>query len=184
MSLCYIGPVNDSFDDVELTPRMAELIRVFLEDPLKERYGYDLMQATGLRSGTLYPILAKLRADGWLAVGTEDIDPRAAGRPARRYYQISAAAVPAARAQLAALSARYWVPASAPRLATEGGRENRAGAGPHSPWDVPSGAPKPLIAAAPPRDLGRHRSNPPAGRLARSSCRAPSGAWSASLIVL
>jgi PadR family transcriptional regulator, regulatory protein PadR len=113
--------VNEAFEDKKLTPRMAEVIREFLEDPLKKRYGFDLMQATGLRSGTLYPLLAKLRADGWLTVGTEDIDPREAGRPARRYYQISAAAVPAARAQLAGLSARYWVPASAPRLATECG---------------------------------------------------------------
>jgi DNA-binding PadR family transcriptional regulator len=100
---------------------MAEVIRAFLEDPLKERYGFDLMQATGLRSGTLYPILAKLRADGWLTVGTEDIDPREVGRPARRYYQISAAAVPAARRKLAALSARYRLPAGVPRLVTEGG---------------------------------------------------------------
>jgi PadR family transcriptional regulator PadR len=113
--------VNDEFEDLELTPRMAEVIRAFLEDPLKERYGFDLMQATGLRSGTLYPLLAKLRAAGWLTVGTEDIDPRTEGRPARRYYQITAAAIPTARMQLAALSARYRLPASAPRLATAGG---------------------------------------------------------------
>jgi PadR family transcriptional regulator PadR len=114
--------VSGGVADLKLSPRMAQIIRVFLEDPLKERYGFDLMHATGLPSGTVYPALAKLQAAGWLTVGREDIDPRVEGRPARRFYRISAAVVPTARWQLAELSARYRPPAVvAPRLAGEGG---------------------------------------------------------------
>lgn len=89
---------------------MAAVIKIFLQDPSKPRYGFELMRVTGQPSGTLYPILAKLENSGWLTVGKEDIDPRAEGRPARRFYRISAAAVPAARLQLAELSERYRPP--------------------------------------------------------------------------
>lgn len=117
-----MGHVSNGVGDLKLSPRLAQIIRVFLEDPLKERYGFDLMHATGLPSGTIYPALAKLQAAGWLTAGREDIDPRAEGRPARRFYRISAAAVPTARLQLAELSARYTLPAAgAPRLAHDGG---------------------------------------------------------------
>lgn len=110
------------FMDLDLTPRMAQAIRVFLEDPQQERYGYDLMQATGMQSGTLYPILAKFEAAGWLTTGRENIDTRAEGRPARRFYRITGTAVPVARQQLAELSERYRPPAPVrPRPALEGG---------------------------------------------------------------
>ena len=110
------------FKDLALTPRMAQVIKVFLEDPTQERYGYDLMLATGLKSGTLYPLLARFETAGWLTTGKENIDPRVEGRPARRYYKISAAVVLVARQQLAELSERYRPPALAmPRLAPKGG---------------------------------------------------------------
>lgn len=110
------------FKDLDLTPRMAQVIKVFLEEPLAERYGFELMKVTGMQSGTLYPLLAKLEKAGWLTVGKENIDPRAEGRPARRFYKISGDAVPVARQQLAELSERYRPPVPAkPRLAPEGG---------------------------------------------------------------
>jgi hypothetical protein len=109
------------FEDIELTPKMAEVIRVFLEDPSKPRYGMELMGLTGQSSGLLYPNLAKLERHGWLILGRENIDPKAEGRPARRFYTISGAAVPAARVQVAALSERYRAAATRLRLRTEGG---------------------------------------------------------------
>jgi hypothetical protein len=99
---------------------MADVVKAFLENPQRERYGFELMRVTGLGSGAVYPILAKLERAGWLTVGTEDIDPRAEGRPARRCYRITGTAVPLAHSQLAALSARYRPPAAAPRLAPGG----------------------------------------------------------------
>lgn len=56
------------------------------------RYGFDIMEATGLPSGTVYPVLSRLERDG--LVGSSWEDERLAaegGRPSRRYYEVSAA---------------------------------------------------------------------------------------------
>jgi PadR family transcriptional regulator PadR len=54
-------------------------------------HGYELMQVTGLASGTLYPILMRFERDGWLASSWEEADPREEGRPRRRLYKITGA---------------------------------------------------------------------------------------------
>jgi PadR family transcriptional regulator PadR len=109
-------------EDLELTPRMAGVLKVFLEDPQRPRYGFELMRLTGQPSGTLYPILAKLEHAGWLAGGREDIDPHAEGRPPRRFYRITGAAARAAHKQLAVLSERYRPPViTQPRLTLKRG---------------------------------------------------------------
>jgi DNA-binding PadR family transcriptional regulator len=113
---------DQPIEDLELTPKMAEVVKVFLEDPAKGRYGYELMRLTGMSSSYLYPTLAKLEKAGLLTAGKEDIDPHAAGRPPRRVYWISGAAVAVARGQLAALSERYRPPKPArPRLLPRSG---------------------------------------------------------------
>lgn len=114
--------MEPSIQPLELTPKMAAVLKIFLEDPMEPRYGFELMRRTGQPSGTLYPILAKLSHAGWLTAGKEDIDPRAEGRPSRRIYRITGAAVAVARTQLAALSEQYRPPAPIlPRLAPRGG---------------------------------------------------------------
>jgi len=53
-------------------------------------YGFDIMDATGLPSGTVYPILSKLEESGLVKSRWED--PRIAKRekrPARRSYVIT-----------------------------------------------------------------------------------------------
>lgn len=101
---------------------MASVIKVFLEDLGRPRYGFELMRITGQPSGTLYPILAKFERAGWLTGGKEDVDPRAEGRPPRRLYRMTGDAVPAARVQLAVLSERYRPPvATRPQLSPRGG---------------------------------------------------------------
>jgi len=97
--------------DLEITPKMADVLKIFLEDPDQPRYGFELMKLTGLASGSLYPMLARLEEAGWLAKGREDIDPHVAGRPPRLHYTISGAAIASARTRLAELSARYRPPA-------------------------------------------------------------------------
>ncbi len=79
---------------------------MLLEDPPVERYGLELMRATGQPSGTLYPILARLQEAGWVRAGWEDVDPSVEGRPARRYYSLTAEGAAAARTELAALYAK------------------------------------------------------------------------------
>ena len=51
------------------------------------RHGYDLSRETGLKSGTLYPILMRLEQQGWLEAVWED-EP-APGRPRRHLYRLT-----------------------------------------------------------------------------------------------
>lgn len=54
-------------------------------------YGLDIVAATGMPSGTVYPTLARLRKAGLVAARWED--QRVAereGRPRRRYYELTA----------------------------------------------------------------------------------------------
>jgi DNA-binding PadR family transcriptional regulator len=54
------------------------------------RYGFDLMDATGLPDGTVYPILRRLERRGVLAGAWEDeATARAEQRPPRRYYRLT-----------------------------------------------------------------------------------------------
>ena len=99
-------------DRVRITTSVAQVLAVLLEDPHAERYGLELMRATGQPSGTLYPILTRLQEAGWLRADWEEIDPSVAGRPARRYYHLTPEGALAARAEIAALYARLR-----PRLA-------------------------------------------------------------------
>jgi len=54
-------------------------------------YGFDIIDSTGLASGTVYPALSRLERDGYVRSAWED-EPRAhrEGRPARRYYRVTA----------------------------------------------------------------------------------------------
>lgn len=52
------------------------------------RYGFELMKVTGLPSGTVYPILARLEAGGLVRSRWEDEErAHGEGRPRRRYYE-------------------------------------------------------------------------------------------------
>lgn len=95
-----------------MTVAVAKVLRILLEDPSRPRYGYELMQVTGFPSGKLYPIMARLQAAGWLTKEQEDIDPSAAGRPARRMYRLTRDGAEVARVELAALSEQLRPPAA------------------------------------------------------------------------
>jgi PadR family transcriptional regulator PadR len=108
--------------EVRITTTVAKVLRAFLEDTSQPRYGFELMKATGLPSGSLYPILARLEAAGWLASSRENVDPAAEGRPARRMYQISPRGAQAAHAELAELSSQLRPPVRVPgRVLPQGG---------------------------------------------------------------
>ena len=54
-------------------------------------YGFDIMDVTGLPSGTVYPALRRLEAAGLLAAKWEDEQTaRNEQRPARKYYKLTA----------------------------------------------------------------------------------------------
>src|SRR6516225_11173393 len=45
---------------MRMTGPLERVLGAFLADPAAPRYGYDLMKAARLPSGTLYPLLARL----------------------------------------------------------------------------------------------------------------------------
>lgn len=71
-----------------LTRTTTRALLGFLQAPGSWRYGYDLMKATGLSSGTLYPLLARLAEAGWLASRWEESD--LPGKPPRQLYRLTA----------------------------------------------------------------------------------------------
>src|SRR5579864_1929418 len=70
-------------------------------------YGFDIIEATGLPSGTVYPALTRHERDGYLRSSWEDPQNAAnANRPARRYYRLT----PAGQRALARTLAELAVP--------------------------------------------------------------------------
>jgi DNA-binding PadR family transcriptional regulator len=56
------------------------------------RYGLEIIERTGLSSGTVYPALRRMEADGLvMASWEEDEEAHRSGRPARRYYALTPA---------------------------------------------------------------------------------------------
>ena len=86
-----------------ITTSVLRVAAALLAEPDAERYGLQLMQATGLPSGTLYPILVRLERAGWVESRWEQTEPPAEGRPARRYYRLTPDGTAAARREVAAM---------------------------------------------------------------------------------
>ena len=62
------------------------------------KYGFHVIDATGLPSGTVYPVLSRLERDGLVKSTWEDErGAHAEGRPARRYYRVTSAGEKALR---------------------------------------------------------------------------------------
>ncbi|MEU4619747.1 PadR family transcriptional regulator [Actinoplanes sp. NPDC023801] len=95
---------------MRITIPTARILAALLAEPDADRYGLELMQATGLASGSLYPILHRLQDAGWVEARWESIDPATEGRPARRFYRLTADGVVSARQSLAELRAQTAVP--------------------------------------------------------------------------
>lgn len=72
-----------------------------IADPSAQHYGYDLMKAAKLPSGTLYPMLARLQQDGLVDSEWEAQREDAGGRPPRKYYRLTAEGLRVARLELA-----------------------------------------------------------------------------------
>jgi DNA-binding PadR family transcriptional regulator len=99
-----------------MTTSVLKVVAALLADPAAERYGLQLMQATHLPSGTLYPILVRLERAGWVESRWEQTDPAAEGRPTRRYYRLTADGAVEARREVAAMQQQMaQVPAADPR---------------------------------------------------------------------
>ena len=74
-------------------------------------YGFDVMDTTGLPSGTVYPILGRLERAGFIRANWEDAAAaREEKRPPRRYYAVT----PTGVAVLEEMLERYRALATTP----------------------------------------------------------------------
>ena len=87
-----------------MTGPLERVLDAFLADPTAPRYGYDLMKAAQLPSGTLYPLLARLEHQELVASAWET--PQQEGQRPRKYYQLTGEGIRIARLELAQSSAR------------------------------------------------------------------------------
>jgi PadR family transcriptional regulator PadR len=88
-------------DPPRMTMNVLKVFRELLEDPTTERYGLEIGLATGLRGGSLYPVLGRLEDARYVTSRWEDTDPAETGRPRRRLYRLSPNGVVYARQALA-----------------------------------------------------------------------------------
>jgi DNA-binding PadR family transcriptional regulator len=75
------------------------LLAAFLEQPRTWRHGYELAKETGLKSGTLYPLLMRLSDQGLLDARWKASDQP--GKPPRHMYRPTAEGLALAREQRA-----------------------------------------------------------------------------------
>ena len=86
---------------VRMTDQTLRILEAMLEDPSADWYGLQLSRAASLKSGTIYPALARLEHYGWVDSTWEPIDPREAGRPKRKLYRLTREGAATARLLLA-----------------------------------------------------------------------------------
>jgi DNA-binding PadR family transcriptional regulator len=105
-----------------LSAQTRAVLAALAAQPSEWRHGYDLARETGLKSGTLYPILIRL-ADREMVEACWEAD-QPAGRPRRHLYRLTSHGRAAAAAALAAAppsagATRLRGAAAPRRLATE-----------------------------------------------------------------
>jgi len=97
--------------DIRLTKPTLTVLRLLLESQTTPRSGADIAAVTRIASGTLYPMLVRLEAAGWLTSEWEDIDPRTKGRPRKRFYMLTPFGQRSANQELADLQISMVEPA-------------------------------------------------------------------------
>lgn len=85
------------------TPATAAVLEILLS-ATETVWGLQVVKETGLKTGTVYPILERLEAAGWVE-GVWDTDTERRG-PRRRYFRLSAEAEPHARQYVEAQRAK------------------------------------------------------------------------------
>ena len=83
------------------SPQTMQVLSEFLRNPKDWKYGYDISRDTGLKSGTLYPILMRMAERQLLETRWESAEP---GRPPRHMYRLTSDGMQYARQLLPASS--------------------------------------------------------------------------------
>ncbi|HEX4773881.1 MAG TPA: helix-turn-helix transcriptional regulator [Bryobacteraceae bacterium] len=71
---------------LRLSPQTLIVLESFLQEPEDWKYGYDISRSTGLKSGTLYPILMRLADRKLLQTSWETVET---GKPPRHMYRLT-----------------------------------------------------------------------------------------------
>jgi DNA-binding PadR family transcriptional regulator len=74
-----------------------KVLAEFLRSPRDWKYGYDISRNTGLKSGTLYPILMRLAEREYLESCWETPQP---GKPPRHMYRLTSGGLQYARQEV------------------------------------------------------------------------------------
>jgi PadR family transcriptional regulator PadR len=89
-------------------PRLShaslKVLRTFLNSPTVKLSGADLHKRSGVFTGTLYPMLLRFEAAGWMKSEWEDVDPKQVGRPRKRFYRLTPVGQARANVALASVS--------------------------------------------------------------------------------
>jgi len=85
------------------SPQTLRLLGVLLQEPQAWRHGYGLSRLTGLKAGTVYPLLRRLGERGLLESRWE-ASPQP-GRPSRQGHRLTAAGIIFVRSQQAGTGA-------------------------------------------------------------------------------
>ena len=107
----------------EFSPQTLLVLAALYEQPSRWQHGYALASQTGLKSGTLYPILIRLSDRGLVEACWQE-EP-APGRPRRHLYRLTADGLASAAGALA-VPARPT--AGRPAAAAAAGQPGRLGA--------------------------------------------------------
>lgn len=79
-----------------LSPHARMVLAVLLDAGSQWSHGYELSRRAEVKSGTLYPLLIRLEAQGYLEAEWQQ--PAEGGRPPRHAYRLTASGVQLARA--------------------------------------------------------------------------------------
>jgi PadR family transcriptional regulator, regulatory protein PadR len=88
---------------LRMSPQTVLVLTEFLQAPRDWKYGYDISRDTGLKSGTLYPILMRLADRELLETRWETTE---AGKPPRHMYRLTTSGLQHARQELPSSSRR------------------------------------------------------------------------------
>jgi len=121
----------------EFSAQTLSVLAALCDQPSEWQHGYALAKQTGLKSGTLYPILIRLADRGLVEACWQD-EPQP-GRPRRHLYRLTAAGLASATGALASAAERAAEQAAARAGARAGAGKPRAGVRPRpaAPGAVP-----------------------------------------------
>lgn len=96
-------------ENQELKPtyQLMRVTKVFMDAKSYRATGADIMKATKLPSGTVYPMLERMLNAGWVRAEWEDVDPSAVGRPRRRFYFLTGVGQTAATRAIDAVGLKW-----------------------------------------------------------------------------